>query len=126
MAAVLGAGATFSFSCTRGTLSGGLTRITVETPSAEIVDVTGYLDSTDATVLVPTGAWKGGSISAEVIVGVGVNLQSLVRGVGTLTFSTTGYSVSRRVIFESASESVAAGDIVRASLKFVMTDYTGS
>ena len=52
--------------------------------------------------------------------------QTFVKKVGNLSFSSAGYTVSRRVICESASVSAQSGEIVRGSLKFLMTDYQGA
>lgn len=120
-------GATFSFAGSRGTISGGVTKISVEAPTAEVVDVTGMYDPVDSMVMVPTGAWRGGSVNVEVLAsGTADSLLTAVRGVGSLSFTSSGFSVSRRAVLESASASVAVGDVVRASLKFVMTDWYGS
>jgi hypothetical protein len=55
-----------------------------------------------------------------------VDPQSLVRKTGTLSFASAGYSVGRRVVCESASVTAQAGELVRGSLKFLMTDYQGA
>ena len=125
--AVTAQGAAFTFNGSRGFFRGGVTKVAVETPTAEVVDCTGTFDAGDQSVLVPTGAWKGGSITVEFVAGTGLgDVQSIVRGVGMLTFSSAGYSVSKRVILESASVGVAVGDIVKGSLRFVQTDYYGT
>ena len=121
-----GQGATFSFAGSRGSFSGGVTKVSVDTPTAEVVDATGLYDPSDVAVMVPTGAWRGGAITVE-FVGSTANasVQSIVRGVGNLSFSSQGFQVSRRVILESGSEYVAAGDVVRGTMRFVMTDWYG-
>lgn len=125
--AVTGHGATFTFDGSRGTFSGGVTRISVDSPTAEIVDATGAYDPGDYDVKIPTGGWRGGSITVEFIAGASAGgVQPLVRGVGTLSFTSNGLSVSRQVILESASVGVSSGDVVRGSLKFVMTDWYGT
>jgi len=119
-------GATFRFVSNLGTFSGGLTNINVETPSAEIADMTGAADVAGLLVLIPTGSWRGGSVSVDFI-GQTTNpsVTSLVRGYGQLSFLSPGFSVTRQVILESGSESVASGDVVKGSMKFVMTDFYG-
>ena len=124
--AATGQGATFTFMGHRGFFSGGVTKISVETRVAEVADLTGTFDAGDVSILVPTGAWKGGSINVEFVASPTLgDVQSIVRGVGVLTFSSAGYSVSKRVILESASSGVAVGDIVKGTLRFVQTDHTG-
>ena len=125
--AATGQGATFTFSGSRGFFRGGVTKISVETRTAEVVDLTGAYDAGDISILVPTGAWKGGSINVEFVGSASLgDVQSIVRGVGMLTFASAGYSVSKRVILESASSGVAVGDVVKGTLRFVQTDYTGT
>lgn len=125
--AVTGHGATFTFTSNLGSLSGGVTKITVDTGSAEIADVTGLNDPTDAAVLVPTGALKGATIAVDFFRGsaTSANISSLIRGYGQLSFSSDGYSVTRQVVLESGSESAEVGDIVRGTMRFVATDYYG-
>lgn len=127
MPAAVAQGAKFLFAGSRGSFSGAVTKVEVETPSAEIVDATGIYDGASATVLVPTGAWKGGSIKVDYIrPRDSQDIQLLVRGAGQLGFTATGFSFSRRVILESASEVASAGDVVRGTMKFVMTDWYGT
>jgi hypothetical protein len=122
--AATGHGATFVFAGSLGTISGRVTRLSVETPAAEVVDMTGVLDSPTLTVLVPTGSWRGGSVSVDFVGDATIgDVQLYVRSVGSLTFRSPGHSVARQVILESASSQVAVGDVVRGSLKFLMTDY---
>jgi hypothetical protein len=75
--------------------------------------------------MVPTGEWSGGTITVDFLTS-NVDPQALVRKVGNLTFRSNGYSISRRVICESASIGAQAGELVRGSLKFLMTDYQGT
>lgn len=122
--AATGHGATFTFICDRGIFRGRVTNVSVESPSAELADMTGATDGVGYSFIVPTGSWKGGSVSVDFNAEVGVvAAETLVRGVGQLTFSSAGYSVQRQVVLESASSTVTVGDIVKGSLKFVLTDY---
>jgi len=127
--AAVAQGATFNFVASKGgsNFSGGVTKVTVESPVAEIADVTGLYDATNATVRVPTGAWTGGSITVEfVVLSTGsMNIDSLIGKTGNLTFSATGYSVSKNVIVESASSGATVGDVFRGTMKFIPTDYYG-
>jgi hypothetical protein len=125
--AATGHGATFTFTSNRGTIRGGVTKLSVDAPTAEVVDATGLYDGGDVAVMVPTGAWRGGVITIEFVAGKDIpGVQTVVRGVGQLTFASTGINVSRRVILESGSEYVSVGDVVRGTLRFVMTDWTGN
>jgi hypothetical protein len=122
--AATGQGATFIFAGSLGTISGRVTRLSVETPTAEVVDMTGVLEAPSLTVLVPTGSWRGGSVSVDFVGDAAIgDVQLYVRSVGRLTFSSPGHNVARQVLLESASSQVSVGDVVRGSLKFLMTDY---
>ena len=124
--AVTAHGGTFTFVSNIGTFSGRVTNVKVETPSAEIVDMTALDAPADHIVLVPTGAWKGGSISVDYMTGSsGARAESLVKGYGSLSYASPGYSVTLQVVLESASTMLAIGDSVKGSMKFVPTDYYG-
>jgi hypothetical protein len=121
MAGVTAHGATFSFL----NFSGKLVGISVEMPTAEVTNMTAAGDRLGYTFMVPTGEWAGGTITVDFLA-AGIDPQTLVRRVGNLSFSSNGYSISRRVICESASIGAQAGELVRGSLKFLMTDYQGT
>ena len=123
MAGVSAQGATFTFNGVMATI----TAMSVETPVAEIADMTGINDAVGATVLVPTGATSPGKISVDYVHAAGgIDPQAVLGSRGTLAFGSPGYSVSRNAILESASTEVRTGDVVRGSIRFVMTDYYGS
>lgn len=123
MAGVTAQGATFTFNGVAATITG----MSVETPKAEIVDMTGILDAADATVLVPTGARSPGYVTVDYIHAQGgADPQTIIGTRGTLIFGSPKFSVSRNVILESASTEVRSGDVVRGSLRFAMTDYYGN
>ena len=121
MAGVTAQGATFSFL----TFSGKLLGISVEMPTAEVANMTSASNRLGFVVMVPTGDWAGGTITVDFLT-FNVDPQTLVRKTGTLRFTSAGYSVARRVICESASITAQTGELVRGSLKFLMTDYLGS
>lgn len=129
MAGVTAHGATFSFAPIGGGVSytAVVAGLSVETPSAELVDMTGAGASNGYVVLVPTGDFARGASGTVTVdyLSTGVNWQAVVGAVGTLSLSSPGHAVVRRVVLESASSEARAGDIVRGSLKFRMTDYTG-
>jgi len=121
MAGLTAHGATFSFL----NFSGKLLGISVEMPTAEIANMTAATDGLGYIFMVPTGEWSGGTITVDFLT-TNVDPQTLVRKVGTLRFTSAGYSVARRVVCESASVSAQTGELVRGSLKFLMTDYLGT
>lgn len=121
MAGATAHGATFSFLGAMATITG----ISVEMPTAETTDMTPASSNAAQQVIVPTGAWSGGTITVDFL-NLNVDPQVLVRSVGQLSFGSAGYSVSRRVVCESASVSAQAGELVRGSLRFRMTDYQGT
>jgi hypothetical protein len=121
MAGVTAHGATFTFSGFSGKVSG----ISIETPTAEVTDMAGVGDGRGLQVLVPTGGLTGGTITVDFLTSGG-DPQRLVRSVGQLTFASEGYSMSRRVLCESASVTAQAGELVRGSLRFRITDYMGT
>lgn len=104
--------------------SASVTGISVETPSAEIVNMSSVGDSAASQVLVPTRALVGGSITVGFL-SSSFDPQVLVGARSALVFTSSGYSVSRNVILESASIDVRLGEVIRGSLKFRMTDYYG-
>jgi hypothetical protein len=105
--------------------AGDVTGISVETPKAQVTDMTAVGDGLGHNVMVPTGEWSGGTITVDFLT-VNFDPQAFVKLTGQLTFASPGYTVSRRVICESASIGAQAGELVRGSLKFLMTDYTGA
>lgn len=122
MAGVTAQGGSFSFNGFLAAVVG----VSVETPTAEIADMSGMADAVGRVVLVPTGDWSGGSVTVDYIrVATTADPQSLVRQTGNLVFSSAGHTVSRRVILESASTESRVGEIVRGSLRFRITDYAG-
>lgn len=126
--AATGHGATFSFVGNRFgesvSITGGLTRLTVETPKAEVTDITSVTDPPGYCVLMPTGQWKDGSINIEYAASASMpDVQLFVGAVGRLTFESPGFSVSRNVVVDSGSSAVTVNDVVRGSVRFLMTDY---
>lgn len=122
MAGFVASGATFTFCGVKATV----TRVSVETPTAEIVDMTPSSWPTgQPPVLVPTGALTGGSIDVDFIASPGgVNPESIIGKVGTAQFSSPSLAVSQRAVCESASREAAVGDIVRGSMTLRFTGYT--
>jgi hypothetical protein len=127
MAGFAAQGATFTFTGSRGDFKGAVVGISVETPVAEVVDMTSPSDPSGYAVLVPTGEWSGGSISLDFLATTATgDVQSLVRGIGALTFSSPNWSVTRRAILESANTEARVGELVRGTANFKVTDYEGT
>lgn len=123
MAGVSAQGATFTFNGVTAIVAG----LSIETPKAEIVDMTGINDPASATVMVPTGANSPGSVTVDYIHAAGgIDPQAAIGVRGSLVFGSPGYSLTRNAILESASTEVRTGDVVRGSLRFVVTDYYGT
>jgi hypothetical protein len=120
-------GATFTFAGSRGSFQGNVVGISVETPVAEVVDMTSPSDPAGYAVLVPTGEWSGGSVSLDFLATPSTgDVAAIVRGVGQLTFSSPSWSVTRRAILESANTEARVGELVRGSATFRLTDYQGT
>lgn len=117
-------GATFTFTSDKGNLTANVAGISVESPEAQLVDMTTGSDPVTASVLVPTGELKGGSISVDYIRYIGQpDPKTLVGGVGNASFSSTGFSVSKQVCLTNTGEEARFGDVVRGTLSFTWTDY---
>lgn len=126
MAGVTAQGATFTFVGTRGQLSANVTSLSVSSPEAEVADMTGIATPAGQRIMVPTGDWSGGSIDVEYLASAGgFNPEGFVRDVGTLTFASSGLTVTKRAILVSAQRQASVGELVRGSLRFTLTDYTG-
>lgn len=122
MAGITAHGATFTFF----SFVGDVTGISVESPVAEIVDMTGMTDSAGYIVAVPTGAISGGSITIDFLARKDAALPSAhVRQRGPLVFASPDFSYAVNAICESATISAQAGDLVKGSLKFRPTDHFG-
>lgn len=112
--------ATFTFNGAVATV----TSIQVDTPVAEIVDMTSINDPIGYTRKAATGDIRGGGVTVDFLFRVGgTDPQSLIGQNGILTFASSAYSVSRRAILESASVSARTGELVSGQLKFQITDW---
>ena len=117
---MLVSGATFSFRGGEWLIFG----LAVETPTAEVVDMTGNLDDKRSCVLVPTGAITGGSVTVD-FYGT-VDPQGLVGQRGKLNLYSEKLQIQRNAILEKASLDVKTGEAVRGTLTFRLTDYYGN
>ena len=111
--------ATFSFAGAIGNIIG----IHVETPQAEIVDMTSFTHGVGTMLMVPTGAVAGGTVTVDYM--ADALLPVNIGTVAPLTFSSSAINLSLRGILESATVEARTGEIVRGTLKFRLTDYTG-
>lgn len=124
-------GATFTYTGTlpfggSASFSGNVVGISVESPQAEVVDMTSIDEPAGYSVQVPTGAWTGGSVTIDYLKrNGGPDPAALVRSYGTLTFSSPSHSVTKTVLCESANEEARVGELVRGTINFRLTDYTG-
>ena len=122
---LIAAGATFTFTSDKGNLTANVTGISVETPEARMVDMTPPTASASTQIMVPTGEYSGGSISVDYIRYTGqTDPKTLVGGVGSASFSSPAYSVSKQVVLRSASEEARFGELVRGTLSFAWSDYS--
>lgn len=120
-------GATFTFTGSRGNFAGAVVGLNVETPVAEVADMTSTIDPLGYSVAVPTGEWSGGRIVLDFIATAGTgDLQNIVRGIGPLVFASPTVNVTKRCVLESANTEVRVGELVRGSATFRMTDYQGT
>lgn len=103
--------------------TGSVTDLSVETPSAVLANMSGTGQGAATQLLVWTGELAGGTIAVGFM--SSEDPQPLVGSRGEVAFTSTGYSVSRNVILESASVDVRVGEPVRGTLNFRITDYYG-
>lgn len=130
VAALIAKGASFTFAPV-GEVPGTalVTDLSVETPTAGIVNMTAMKDSAEKSVLVSTGERSGGSITVGFLWPSenAVDPNDSVGKHGVLTFSIGNATfISRKVILESASTEVRGGDAIRGTLRFKTTDYLPS
>lgn len=117
-------GATFTFNSDLGILTANVVSVSIETPEAQVVDMTPPSSAANVQLLVPTGEYKGGTIQVEYIRKAGqADPATLVGGVGTASFTSPGLTKSRLVYLRRASEEARVGDVVRGTLDMAWTDY---
>jgi hypothetical protein len=132
MAGVTAQGATFLFRLVSGSAYGAVVAgLSVQTPTAEIADMTAGDTPRGYQVLVPTGdiaSGGAGTVTVDYLSPgkAGLDWQSVVGSVGTLIFQSRDHDIVRRVVLESATAEARSGELVRGTLRFRMTDYTGS
>ena len=106
-------------------ISAKITGLSVESPTAEVTDMTSVSDFSNQVVIVPTGGYHGGSISVDFIAdATGIDMQTLVGAYGIVKFTcSANYTVARVVVLEAISLDVRTAELVRGSMKFRMSDY---
>jgi hypothetical protein len=124
MAGYVASGATFTFCGVKAIA----TRVSVESPTAEIVDMTAHNAAVNATTLVPTGAWVGGggTVDVEFLQSPqnGVSPLLAIGKVGQASFSGNTFSINNHAVCESATVEAAVGDLVRGTMRLRFTDFT--
>ena len=121
MAGLTAHGATFTFL----DFAGDVTGISVESPVAELTDMTSAGHPARFIVMQPTGAVSGGSITVDFLAKSGGVPSALVRRVGPLVFRSPMFNYGVNAVCESASISAQAGDLIKGSLRFRPTDFYG-
>jgi len=123
MAGYVASGATFTFCGVKAIAI----RVSVESPTAEIVDMTAHDAAVNTAVLVPTGAWVGGggTVDVEFLQSAGGTSPLLAIGkVGQASFSGNTFSLSNKAVCETASLEAAVGDLVRGTMRLRFTDHS--
>jgi hypothetical protein len=122
MAGLTAHGATFTFM----SFVGNVTGISVESPVAELTDMTSAGHPAGFIVMQPTGAVSGGSITVDFLAKSGAAIPtSHVRQFGQLRFASLEFTYAVQAVCESASITAQSGDLVKGSMKFRPTDYYG-
>lgn len=100
------------------------TSVSVDAATPEIVNMTAVGDPVGAMKMVPTGAYTSpGRISVECL-GFADPI-GLVGTTGDAVLSTSGTTITKRVVCESASVEARVGDLLRLRFSLMPTDYTG-
>lgn len=121
MAGVTAQGGTFTF----GSLNATIVALSVDSAVAEVVDMTSSVHAVNHIHMVPTGAWSGGAVSVDYLHVGSFNATSTIGTVDQLSFSCATYSVAKYAVHESSSTQLKVGDLVRGTMKFRLTDFTG-
>lgn len=99
------------------------TAVSVESPTPEIVNMTGIADGKDVVMMVPTGAYTApGRISVDAF-GF-ADPKSLAGEMGEAKFTTPLGTFSHDVVCESASVEGRVADLLRIRFSLLMTSYT--
>ena len=122
MAGVFAQGGTFTF----GSLNATIVALSVDHAVAEVVDMTTYTHPVNHIVMVPTGAWSGGAVSVDYLHVGSFDATLTIGTTGQLSFACANYSVAKYAVHESSSTQLKVGDLVRGTMKFRLTDFTGT
>lgn len=82
--------------------------------------MTGAGAALGSVVMVPTGDYSPGSITVDFLADGSIPSTGAR---GQLSFSSSAYSIGRNVVLESVQVDARVGELVRGTMKFVMTDY---
>lgn len=98
--------------------------VRVESPTAELADMTGTSSNLGTMAMMPTGGVTSpGSVTVEVLSPLYPG--SLVKRVGPLAFGGPGIGLSINCVCTSVSVEAKVGDLIRSTLTFVPSDYYG-
>ena len=99
------------------------TAVSVDAPTAEVVNMTGPSDAKDAVFVVPTGGVTApGRIAVEAF-GF-ANPKDLIGKLGQATFTTPRGSFTHQAVCESAAIEGRVADLLRIRFSLLMTSYT--
>ena len=117
---MLVSGASFSF----GGQAWSIVGLSIETPTSEVVDMTGITDGRGTSLMVPTGELTGGSVTVDFY--GAVDPQGFVGTRDNLNLYSDKFQARRNAILEKANLDLKTGEAVRGTLTFRLTDYYGN
>jgi dienelactone hydrolase len=121
--------ATFQYTCPEGSFAAVLVGLQVQTPVAELVDMTPALAGKKFNAVVATGHVTGGTITADYIrtapiAGAGsFDPAFLIGTAGSVRFTSSAYNLNRTVLLESVGREARVGENIQGQLVFRITDY---
>jgi len=125
MAGFVAQGSTFSFAPAAGSsVVLTATRVAVEEPTAEYVNMTSALSTVTAAMnLVPTGDWVShGAVSVDFICAPSMTtLKGIIGKSGTLSFTGSSFTFSTKAIAESGEITAGVGEVVSGRALFRIT-----
>lgn len=125
MAGFVAQGSTFSFTPAAGSsVVLAATRVAVEEPTAEYVNMTSALSTATAALnLVPTGDFLSlGAVSVDFICSPGrTTLKDIIGRSGTLSFTGSSFNFSTKAIAESGEITAGIGEVVSGRALFRIT-----
>lgn len=126
--AISSQGTTFAFVAQSVPFTAHYTSISVEEPTAEVVDMTKIGDPVRTRRMVSTGdVTAPGRVRVDYIRLAGTESPLEISGKSgqlAIANSAAGISVSKKAILESANTEIAVGQFVRGSLNFIIDSST--